>query len=167
VTDQRPAWLPVAETCAFALWLGAALFFAGAVAPTAFGVLPTDALAGALVGRLLPVLFGAGMGVGLLVLAFEIRAARLGAGRVRSRLRAAAILLALCTVAQFVVGGQIDRLRARVAQPIDSLARDDPRRVAFGRWHAVSVAALGAAMLAAAVGAASGRPVVAEGERGT
>jgi hypothetical protein len=46
-------------------WIGAALLMAAAVAPAAFAVLPTRALAGALVGRVLPPVFGGGIVVGL------------------------------------------------------------------------------------------------------
>jgi hypothetical protein len=45
-------------------WLGAAVLAATVVAPAAFAVLPTRSLAGALVGRVLPVLFYGGAVVG-------------------------------------------------------------------------------------------------------
>jgi len=51
-----------------AAWLGAACFVASVVAPAAFDVLPTRTLAGALVGRVIPVLFWSGVIVGVLVL---------------------------------------------------------------------------------------------------
>jgi uncharacterized protein DUF4149 len=148
------------ETCLLALWLGAALFFAAAVAPAAFAVAPTSSVAGALIGRLLPPLFVSGMVVGLAIVAIELRWRRAG-----SRLRASAggVMLAACAVAQFVLGGQIDRLRAVAGPPIGALRRDDPRRVAFGRLHALSVAALGAAMIAAATAAAGSRAAPAAG----
>ncbi|MFN2566809.1 MAG: DUF4149 domain-containing protein [Gemmatimonadaceae bacterium] len=157
------ASLPFVETCLLTLWLGAALFFAAAVAPAAFAVLPTPSLAGALVGRLLPPLFAAGIGVGAAVLAVELRA-----GRARSRVRAVAggVLLVACGIAQFVIGGQIERLRARSGAPISALGREDPRRVTFGRLHALSVAALGAAMLAAATAVAAGSRSPSGADRG-
>ena len=141
------------ETCVLALWLGAALFFAAVVAPAAFEVLPAPALAGALVGRVLPTLFVTGIVVALLILALEIRAPRRG-GRLRAT--GAGVMLIACAVAQFVIGGQIQRLRSVAGSPIGALSRDDPRRVAFGRLHALSIAALGAAMIAAAAAAAAG-----------
>jgi hypothetical protein len=135
------------ETSVLVLWLGAALFFALGVAPAAFAVLPDPGLAGALIGRLLPLLFVAGAVVGLLIVAMELW--RRGPRR-RWRASAAGVMLAACALAQFVVGARISRLRSEVARPIAALERDDPRRVAFGRLHALSVTALGVAMIAAA-----------------
>jgi len=163
VTRTGRASFSFAATCLLALWLGAALFFAAAVAPAAFDVLPTSALAGALVGRLLPPLFGVGAAVGLAVVAVELR---VGVARSRLRTNAAAVLFAACALAQFVIGGRIERLRMGAGQPISSLAAQDPRRVAFGRLHVLSVAALGAGMLAAAAAVASGRRGPVGADRG-
>jgi hypothetical protein len=125
-------------------WIGAALLFAAAVAPAAFAVLPSRTLAGALVGRVLPVVLVAGIAVGLL--GFVLAA---GGRRV---VRGALLLLAFaCAVAHFAVGPRIGRLRQAIGPTLDALAADDPRRVAFGRLHMESVAWLGVAMLAAAV----------------
>ena len=55
-----------------AVWCGAGLFFASSVARAAFAVLPTRALAGALVGRLLPVIFWSGIIVALLALSLVV-----------------------------------------------------------------------------------------------
>jgi Domain of unknown function (DUF4149) len=150
---SRAGMVSFVETCTLALWLGAALFFAAVVAPAAFDVLPGPTLAGALVGRVLPTLFVTGIVVALLILALEIRAPRRG-GRLRAT--GAGVMLIACAIAQFVIGGEIDRLRSGAGSPIGVLSRDDPRRVAFGRLHALSVAALGAAMVAAATAAVAG-----------
>ncbi len=146
--------ISLVETWLLTLWLGAALFFAAVVAPAAFAVLPDSSLAGALVGRLLPPLFASGVAVGLAILAIELHWRRAGS---RRRGSAASVMLAACAIAQFVIGGQIDRLRTVAGRPIAALERDDPRRVAFARLHALSVAALGAAMIAAAAAAAASR----------
>jgi hypothetical protein len=42
-------------------------------------------------------------------------------------------------------------LRAAMVLPIDQIAADDPRRIAFGALHGYSVNALGLAMIAALV----------------
>jgi hypothetical protein len=139
------------EGCLLGAWLGAALFFAAAVAPAAFDLLPGSGLAGALVGRLLPPLFVAGAVGGLIVLAVELWWPR--AGR-RLRAGGAVLMIAACALAQFVVGARIARLRAAVDRPIAELAPDDARRTAFGRLHGLSVAGLGAAMLGAVVAVA-------------
>jgi uncharacterized protein DUF4149 len=152
--------LAFVESWLLTLWLGASVFFAGVVAPAAFAVAPTPSFAGALVGRLLPPLFASGVGVGLVIVAIELRWPRAGS---RLRASAAGVMLGACAVAQFVIGGQIDRLRTVAGRPIGMLERNDPRRVAFGRLHALSVAALGAAMIAAATAAAGARVPLAAG----
>ncbi|HKN66619.1 MAG TPA: DUF4149 domain-containing protein [Gemmatimonadaceae bacterium] len=139
--------VPLTETLLLAIWIGAALLFALVVAPAAFAVLPTRTLAGALVGRVLPVIFYAGVVIGSLIVLLDI-AGRTGAW---GRSAAGAVSALACAVAQLVVGTRIDRLRAAISGPLDALAGDDPRRVAFGRLHAISVGWLGLAMVAAVV----------------
>jgi hypothetical protein len=86
------------------------------------------------------------MGLGAVILALELRWPR---ERTTLRALAAGVILASCAGAQFAVGGRIERLRAEARVPISDLPSRDPRRIAFGRLHALSVGALGAAMLAA------------------
>ena len=137
MNEPRRDLLMFLETCVLATWFGAALFFATIVAPAAFAVLPTPGFAGALVGRVLPSLFISGMCVALIVIGLEIRAPR-----PRGRLRGvgAGVMLVACAVAQFIIGGRIERLRVAIGSPIAALAQDDPRRAAFGRLHGLSVA---------------------------
>lgn len=132
-----------------AMWAGAALLTAAAVAPAAFAVLPTRALAGALVGRVLPVVFWSGIVVGLVAagLAWADRPAPHALGRAVAALG----VVVGCGVAQLVVYPKIDRLRAAIGPSIEALALDDPQRVAFGKLHGISVAWMGAAMLSALV----------------
>jgi hypothetical protein len=129
-----------------AAWTGAALLVAAVVAPAAFAVLPTRALAGALVGRVLPVILLAGIAAGAL-------AAWLGPGAApafaRARLVLPLVAALLCAGAQFGVGPRIARLRAEMGPSIEALPAGDPRRAQFGRLHGVSVALMGAGMLAA------------------
>ena len=139
--------VPLTETLLLAVWIGAALLFTVVVAPAAFAVLPTRTLAGALVGRVLPVIFYAGVVIGSLIVVLDI----IGRTGAWGRSAAGAVSALACAVAQLVVGTRIDRLRAAIGGPLDALAGDDPRRVAFGRLHAVSVGWLGIAMVAAIV----------------
>jgi hypothetical protein len=119
-----------------AMWLGAALLVAAVVAPAAFDVLPTRSLAGALVGRVLPVVFWAGALVGGASAALaHTRSARLGG----------VVAIAACLVAQLIISPRIERIRAAIGGPIDALALTDPRRVEFGRLHGLSVLAMGLA----------------------
>jgi hypothetical protein len=140
----------VVELSVLALWLGAALLFSAAVAPALFAALPTRTLAGAVVGRLLPVIFYSGMAVGAAVVAIEL----LSHGRWtwRGREGPGVVMLLSCAIAQLVVAPRIERLRTEIGGVLETLAPDDARRAAFGRLHGASVAWLGLAMLAAAVG---------------
>lgn len=128
-------------------WLGAAMLFAAVVAPAAFAALPSRTLAGAVVGRVLPVVFIAGIVVAAISLGLD-RARR---GRMPGVRRVALIVIALaCGAAQFYVGPRIESVRREIDGPIEQLAPSDARRLSFGRLHAVSVGWLGLAMIAAA-----------------
>ncbi|HEY5414784.1 MAG TPA: DUF4149 domain-containing protein [Gemmatimonadaceae bacterium] len=126
-------------------WLGAAVLVTTVVAPAAFAVLPSRTLAGALVGRVLPVLFIAGLVVALASLSLDSG----DHGRAIRVRRAMLIVAAVsCAAAQFAVAPRIERVRKEIAGPVEQLSPDDPRRAAFGRLHAASVAWLGVAMVA-------------------
>ena len=133
------------EVAVAASWLGAAAFFALAVAPAAFAALPSPELAGVLVGRVLPVLFWSGAIVGALLVFLELTGSR--SIYRRARLLAATSIAAACLVAQLLVAPRITALRAEVRAPLASLPASDPRRVAFGRLHLFSVGWLGIAMI--------------------
>lgn len=129
-----------------ALWLGAALIVAAVVAPAAFDVLPTRTLAGALVGRVLPVLFWSGAAVGVLALWLGWRLPSPA-----PRAVAALVLIASSLVAQLVIAPRIERVRAEIGGPLEALDPSNPLRQAFGRLHGMSVACLGAGGLAALI----------------
>ncbi len=138
---SRPARLQAAALL-LAAWLGAALITVAVVAPGAFDVLPSRTIAGAMVGRVLPSLFVAGIVIGLAVAV---------AGAPRRASVAALVAAVSCGVSQFVITPKLDRLRAEIAGPVDVLPPGDARRVAFGVLHGYNVAGLGTAMIAAAV----------------
>ena len=130
------------------VWLGAALLFIAVVAPAAFAALPTRTLAGALVGAVLPPLFYAGIAVG---------AALIGIGASGNRRwivtpgTVGGFLIAIsCAGAQLYVAPRIERARAAIAGPVESVPATDPRRIAFGRLHLASVIWLGVAVIGAA-----------------
>jgi len=127
-----------------AAWLGAALTVAAVVAPAAFEVLPSRALAGALVGRVLPVLFWSGAAVGLLVLWMGWRLPVPA-----TRTAAAVVFVAACLAAQLVIAPRIERIRASIGGPMEALDPSNPLRQAFGRLHGLSVACLGVGGIAA------------------
>jgi hypothetical protein len=127
-----------------AAWLGAALIVAAVVAPAAFAVLPTRTLAGALVGRVLPVLFWSGLLVGLLSVWFGAHLSMAGA-----RATGAVVLITACVVAQLVIAPRIERVRSAIGGPVDALDPANPLRQSFGRLHGASVACLGIGGVAA------------------
>ena len=136
-------------TILIAAWVGAAALFVGSVAPAAFAVLPDRALAGALVGRVLPVVFITGIVGGALTILLDWPYGRVASDK--WRFGAAVVTAAACAVAQFVVSPRIASLRAEIGPSLQAIALDDPRRQAFGQLHAISVGWLGVAMLAATV----------------
>lgn len=137
----------IAGIALLAAWLGAAILVAAVVAPAAFAVLPSRSLAGALVGRVLPVVFWSGIIAGLVVAALGWPTID---GRLPRTIAALALTLA-CAVAQLGISPRIAALRVAVGGPMDSLDPSDPRRQAFGRLHALSVAWMGAGGIAALV----------------
>jgi hypothetical protein len=127
-------------------WLGAALLTVSVVAPRTFAVVPSRAMAGAVIGSVLPALLLSGL---ILAVAVVLLSGTRGASAGAS---AASLLAgAACAVAQFGIDPRISRLRAEIGGPVEGLSSDDPRRVAFGLLHEYSVAGLGVAMLAATV----------------
>lgn len=141
-----------------AVWFGAALFFSVVVAPAAFGVLRSyglpnaSELAGAIVTRSLAVVNVAGFVVALLLLA-TLLVWRSSAGRVSFIAEAICLLLiALGTgLGHWLIAARMRALRAAMVLPIDQIAADDSRRVAFNSLHGYSVNALSVAMIAALV----------------
>jgi hypothetical protein len=136
-----------------ALWLGAATLFTATVAPAAFAVLPSRMLAGALVGRVLPIVFVAGIASGVLAL---VLAARSGAPRRTPHRVGAALLILGCAIAQFGVGPRIIAMRAELPADLESIPTTDARRVEFGKLHGISVALLGVAMIGGAMALVAG-----------
>ncbi len=139
------AWPAPVSAIVLAAWIGATLYFSVVVTRAAFAVLPSRAMAGALVGQTLPILFDTGMLVGA-ILACAALLSRSGAARTASLVGGVAIVV-VTALARFVILVRIARLRSAMPAPIDSLAASDPSRRAFGQLHAMSVGALGLALL--------------------
>jgi hypothetical protein len=136
----------ITEAIVLAFWLGAALFFVAVVAPGAFAVLPTRMIAGAIIGRVLRVLFLSGVLAGLLVILVEWRVPSRRA--VTGRMVGGFVTVVSCVIAQFAIAPRIEVLRGQIGGSLDSLPAGDARRMAFGRLHGLSVVLLGIAMLA-------------------
>jgi hypothetical protein len=141
-----------------ALWLGAAVFFSAAVAPSAFAVLRAchvlnaSEMAGTIVTRTLAILNTSGFFISLLLLA----SAFLFRARVRARAFYAEVLalalVALMTGAgQWIINARLLALRLAMGRPIDEVDQTNPLRVAFNNLHGFSVIALAVGILAAAL----------------
>ncbi len=144
--------LGVVRLLLLGIWLGSAIFFSFAVAPSAFAVLPARELAGAIVTRTIGIVNVGGSLIGLLLLATAF------AGKVKAMRRAwtleviALALLMLATgVGHWVISARMLALRLSMGRPIDDVARNDPLRLAFNNLHGYSVAAMIVAMLAGLV----------------
>ena len=141
-----------------ACWFGAALFFGAVVAPAAFGVLRSfglvnaNEIAGSIVTRSLSVINVAGFVIALLLL-LSLLLWRNAAGRVSFIVECVClVVIALATgVGHWVIAARMRALRAAMVLPIDQIAADDSRRIAFGALHGYSVNVLGLAMIAALV----------------
>ncbi|HEV2881503.1 MAG TPA: DUF4149 domain-containing protein [Pyrinomonadaceae bacterium] len=147
--------LDTARLLLLGVWLGAAVFFSFAVAPSAFAVLPARELAGAIVTRTIGIVNVGGFLIALLLLlatAFARR--RRGAATKRAWIveTLALALVALATATgHWVVAARMAALRVAMGRPIDEVAASDPLRLAFNSLHGYSVAAMTTAMLAAVV----------------
>ena len=156
-----------------ALWLGGAVFFSAAVAPSAFAVLRARGVpyaneaAGSIVTRTLGVVNTGGFAVALLLLLSAFLFRREVARRAfLAETFALALVCAATAVGQWVIAARMVALRAAMGRPIDDVPADDSLRLTFGAWHGYSVAALAVAIVAAAVallliarrGRARGRP---------
>lgn len=135
-----------------ALWLGAAMFFSFAVAPSAFGVLPSRELAGSMVNRTLLITNVGGIIIGaILLLTSFVGAANYKKFFVWAERVLFVILIAACAVGQFVIGGWLAYVRSQMGKPIDELAADDPLRIQFNQLHEYSVWLLLTAMICALI----------------
>ena len=139
-----------------ALWLGAAIFFSVAVAPSAFGVLRdsqianADGLAGAVVNRTLTIINISGLIIGAILLVSSFAGTktlnRIGVWTERILLF---LMTAACVVGQFVIGAWMSVLRLQMGKPIAEVGADDPLKIQFDALHKYSMWVLFAAMITA------------------
>src|SRR5438309_10040922 len=118
------------------MWLGAALLAALVVAPHAFAILPSRAEAGDFIGAVLLVVNLGAIGTGLFAAGASVMA-----GRRRKTRTILATAMAIAGAISLRLQEMLASMRAAI-DPIDALAPDDPRRLAFGAWHAVSMVVL-------------------------
>jgi hypothetical protein len=141
-----------------ACWFGAALFFGAVVAPAAFGVLRSfglanaNEIAGSIVTRSLSVVNIAGFVIALILLVTLILRRNYSSRFSFIVEFICIVVIALTTaVGHWFIAARMRALRAAMVVPIDQIAADDPRRIAFNSLHGYSVNALSLAMIAALV----------------
>ena len=161
-TTERSGWLISVvrdiRLLLIALWLGGAVFFSAAVAPSAFNVLRArnvvyaNEAAGSIVTRTLSVVNTGGfiIAIVLLLSAFLFRRRVKGRAFLVETISLAVIAIATA-VGQWVIAARMLALRAAMGRPIDDVAVDDPLRVSFNGLHGYSVMALGLAIIAATI----------------
>jgi hypothetical protein len=138
------------------VWLGAAVFFGAAVAPTLFGVLRgaqlpnASELAGTMVQRLLAIINRGGFEISLFLLVTGYFTSKKQSRPVRFAEMISLALMAIMTgVSHWIISARMMALRAAMQTPIDQIAGSDTRRIAFDALHGYSVAAMGVAIVAA------------------
>jgi hypothetical protein len=131
------------------VWIGGLIFFAFAVAPSAFSLLPTRHIAGNLVGRTLGILHWMGIFSGLIFLASSLLYSKLTRGTPHAfaaRNVLIVLMLALTLISQFGVIPRMDTLRASIGE-IDSVPPDNPARMQFDALHVWSTRVEGGVLL--------------------
>lgn len=140
------------------LWLGAAIFFGAAVAPNLFGVLQgaglanANELAGTIVTRLLRIINQAGLEISLFLIVTRFFIATTERLRWRVVEMISIVILAIMTgISQWVISPKMLALRASMQIPIDQVAHNDARRIAFDNLHRYSVDVMTVALIAALI----------------
>jgi hypothetical protein len=124
---------------ALLVWIGGAISIVAVLAPAAFAVLPsTDAAR--VVGETLRRFQIVGYAAGAALVASFVLAGLIGPRPYAfwARLWIAALMLAATLISGLWVNARIAALRGEIGSPVTTLAPGDARRIAFGRWYAVS-----------------------------
>lgn len=140
-----------------ALWLGAAVFFSAAVAPSVFRVLrgaelaQANHLAGSIITRTLAMINTSGFIIAIVLLgsAFLFKESA-GRRALMWEIIMLAILAVTTALGQWYVAARMLALRGAMGRPIDEVGAEDPLRIAFNSLHSLSVMALGIGIIAAA-----------------
>lgn len=126
------------------------------VAPALFSVLRgaglanANELAGSVVTRLLRIINQGGFEIALFLLVTAFFINRNQARLARSAEMISLAIMAIMTgVGHWVIAARLSALRAAMQLPVNQIAPDDPRRVAFDNLHRYSVLVLTVAMCAA------------------
>ena len=118
-----------------------------------FGLSNANEIAGSIVTRSLSVVNLAGFAIALILLVSLFLRRNYAASRVSFVVECVCLgVIALATaVGHWFIAARMRALRAAMVVPIDQIAADDARRIAFNSLHGYSVNALSLAMIAALV----------------
>lgn len=141
------------------VWLGAAIFFGAAVAPSLFSVLRAaglanaNELAGAVVSRLLAVVNKGGFEIALflLITGWFVNRARSRLAQVAEMI-SVAIMAIMTSINQWIIAARMLDLRRSMGGGLDQVTAADPRRVEFESLHRYSVILMAVALIAGLVG---------------
>lgn len=139
------------EVLLLTLWLGSMMFFSFAVAPSAFAVLPTRELAGAMVTSSISKVEVLGLIIGPLLILLQAAgwpARRTSAMTKAIRLLLIGVMTSAAALSRFWISPSMISLRGSMSGSIDDLALTDPARVQFNDLHQYSVAAMSVALFA-------------------
>jgi hypothetical protein len=142
------------EALLLSVWLGSMMFFSFAVAPSAFAVLPTRELAGAMVTSTIGKIEMLGLIIGPLLILIQLASwRRRHASAFSKSFRLILLFVMICAAAlsRFWISTQMVSLRVDMGGHIDDVPLSDPLRVHFNDLHQYSVALMGAAILAGVI----------------
>jgi len=123
------------------VWIGGIIFLSFVEAPTAFAVLPSRHIAGAVVGRSLGILHWMGLFSGVVFLGCSMLLCSLtteSAQPLAARHVLVLAMLLLTMISQFGISPKMASLRASFGD-IDTVPADNPARMRFDALHVWSV----------------------------
>jgi len=146
--------LAFVELLLLSVWLGSMIFFSFAVAPSAFAVLPTRELAGAMVTSTIGKVEALGLVIGPLLILIQAASWRARSSSNVNKILDVVLILVMISAAalsRFWISPQMVSLRAAMGGHIDDVSAVDPLRVQFNSLHQYSVALMSTAMIAGLV----------------
>jgi hypothetical protein len=139
------------EVLVLAMWTGGMTVFSFFVAPSAFAVLPSSELAGAMVTSVLVKVEQLGMIAGpflILVIVLAWRSDRSNALNRSLRLILLGAMSCAAALSHFMITPPMVTIRESLTSPIGELAIDDPLRLQFDSLHQYSVGLMSIAIFA-------------------
>src|SRR6266404_4226639 len=142
--------LAFVELLLLSVWLGSMIFFSFAVAPSAFAVLPTRELAGAMVTSTIGKVEALGLVIGPLLILIQAASWRARSSSNVNKILDVVLILVMISAAalsRFWISPQMVSLRAAMGGHIDDVSAGDPLRMHFNDLHQYSVGLMSAAMI--------------------